>query len=81
MLDVFGVGRQAEKLRLPGRNRRGLVRSGERNRRLGDLYLERGRRAAQHRWRDKGVDDCDVGDISKVLVEQQQVCFGLPDIA
>ena len=43
MLDVLGLGRQSEKLCLPGRNGSWLVRPRERNSCLGDLYLKRRR--------------------------------------
>jgi hypothetical protein len=65
ILDVFGVARQSEKLSLRGGNRCVLVGSGERDCHLGDLHLERRRRAVQHRWRDKGVDNRDVGESAK----------------
>jgi hypothetical protein len=32
----------------------------------------------QHGWSDEGVDDCDMSDVGKVLMEQQQVGLGLP---
>ena len=42
-LYVFGVCRQSKELGLPLRNRRGLVRTRERHRGLGDFYLKRRR--------------------------------------
>ena len=70
-LDVFGIGRESEKLCLPCGKGTRLVSSRERNGCLGHLHLDRRRRAAQHGWRDKGVDNRDMGDVGEVLMQQQ----------